>query len=95
MVWLSVPYVLLSKNSCFSGRKEKGWKGGLRHNSERLMGLCTMLFQLLFCYSYEGIVFHIIWNTIPDDMERDSSLYGTGFQLRNNSAINEKARYGG
>jgi len=59
------------------------------------MGLFTMLFQLPSCYSYEGIVFHIIWNTIPDDMERDSSLYGTGVQLRNNSAINEKARYGG
>ncbi len=59
------------------------------------MGLCTMLFQLPSCYSYEGIVFHVIWNTIPDDMERDSSLYGTGFQLTYNSAINDKARYGG
>lgn len=54
-----------------------------------------MLFQLPFCYSYEGIVFHVIWNTIPDDMERDSSLYGTGVQLTYNLAINEKARYGG
>lgn len=54
-----------------------------------------MLFQLPSCYSYEGIVFHVIRNTIPDDMERDSSLYGTGFQLTYNSAINEKARYGG
>lgn len=59
------------------------------------MGLCTMLCQLPFCYNYEGIVFHVIWNTIPDDMERDSSLYGTGFQLTYNSAINEKTRYGG
>ena len=59
------------------------------------MGLCTMLFQLSFCYSYEGIVFHVIWNTIPDDMERDSSLYGTGVQLTYNSAINEKTRYNG
>ncbi len=54
-----------------------------------------MRFQLSSCYSYEGIVFHVIWNTIPDDMERDSSLYGTGVQLRNNSAVNDKARYGG
>lgn len=59
------------------------------------MGLCTMRFQLSSCYSYEGIVFHVIWNRIPDDMERDSSLYGTGFQLAYNSAINEKARYEG
>lgn len=59
------------------------------------MGLCTMLFQLSFCYDYEGIVFHITWNTIPAYMERDSSLYGTGFQLTYNSAINEKTRYGG
>ena len=28
VVWLSVPYVLLSKNSCFSGRKEERWKSG-------------------------------------------------------------------
>ena len=54
-----------------------------------------MLFQLLSCYGYEGIVVHVIWNTIPDDMERDSSLPRTGFQLTYNSAINEKARYGG
>ena len=59
------------------------------------MGLCTMLFHLSSCYSYEGIVFHVIWNTIPDDMERYSSLYGTGFQLAYNSAFNEKARYEG
>ena len=59
------------------------------------MGLFTMLFQLPFCYNYEGIVFHVIWNTIPDDMERDSSLYGTGVQLTCNSAVNEKTRYGG
>ena len=54
-----------------------------------------MLFQLPSCYSYEGIVFHVIWNTIPDDMERDSSLPRTGFQLAYNSAVNDKARYEG
>lgn len=59
------------------------------------MGLCTMLFQLSFCFNYEGIVFHITWNTIPDDMERDSSLPRTGFQLTYNSVFNEKARYVG
>lgn len=59
------------------------------------MGLCTMLFQLSFCYDYEGIVFHVIWNRIPDDMERNSGLARTGFQLAYNSAFNEKARYEG
>ena len=59
------------------------------------MGLRTMLFQLLSCYGYEGIVFHVIWNTIPAYMERDSSLSRTGFQLTYNSTINEKNRYKG
>ena len=43
------------------------------------MGLCTMIFQLSSCYSYEGIVFYgtrfqMIWNAIPAYMGQGSSL---------------------
>ena len=89
------PYVLLSKSYCVSGRKEKGWKGGLRQNAEHLVSLCTKLFYLPSCYDYEVILLHVSWNMIPVYMERNSSLYGTGFQLTCNSAVNEKTRYKG
>ncbi len=33
------------------------------------------------CNSLIGILFHVMWNNVPVDMEQRSSLYVTGFQL--------------
>ncbi len=40
-----------------------------------------------------GRLFHVIWNTVPVELEHCSNLFGTGVQLSCTKARAEKAHY--
>ena len=33
-----------------------------------------MLFQLWFCYRYDGTLLHVVWNLVPFHLEQDSII---------------------
>ena len=44
---------------------------------------------------YFGRLFHIIWNAVPYQLERDSISSGTAFQVSENTPCSDKVDYKG
>lgn len=59
----------------------------------RLNSLCIDVFQRMPWYIYFGMLFHVMWNVVPCHLERGSTSHGTGFDLSDSVAVNQKAQH--